>query len=440
MESNNVLAELMLLHTSLALLLGAVYLKRRNRQRRRRWWVHPLNQRRLSQGDFGNLLQEMRENDPHEFFLYMRMKPEQFDTILNLVSPFLIKRSVRSPLPTSMRLAITLRFLATGDSIPSLAWNYRIGKSTACQVINETTRAIWDALHGTYLPLPTEEDFRRIAQEFYTQWDMPNCIGAIDGKHIVIQAPSNSGSQFFNYKKTFSTVLMAVCDANYRFTYVDIGAYGSQSDGGIFRQSDFGHRLYDGLLPIPNSHPFPNSTNPMPYYFVGDEAFPLKRNLMRPFSKASLNSLKTKVFNYRLSRARRVIENAFGILVSRWRIFHRNINAKPENVDNITKATVCLHNFLTVSEMNSPAKLYCPSGYADKEMDGQVQDGDWRMNIPGNMGALQRLRGNRQRVGARNATFEAQDVRNKIADYLVSPAGAIDGQIEYILRGSLLAD
>ena len=95
---------------------------------------------------------------------------------------------------------------------------------------------------------PTMQDWQRIEHRFSTQWNYPNCIGAIDGKHVVIQAPHNSGSQFFNYKCTFSLVLMALVDADYKFTFVDIGNYGSQSDEAVFKHSNFGQKLINGEL------------------------------------------------------------------------------------------------------------------------------------------------------------------------------------------------
>ncbi|KYN03443.1 hypothetical protein ALC62_05712, partial [Cyphomyrmex costatus] len=140
--------------------------------------------------------------------------------------------------------------------------------------------------------------------------------GAIDGKHITVQAPPNSGSMHFNYKKTFSLVLMAACDARYRFTLFDVGAYGSDSDGGILSTSTFRKALYEARLP--------GSDQETSCYFVADEAFQMSTNIMRSYPGRFLNDQK-RIFNYRLSRARRTIENTFGILSARWRIFLRSI-------------------------------------------------------------------------------------------------------------------
>ena len=159
--------------------------------------------------------------------------------------------------------------------------------------------------------------WEKVSSDFSSIWNFPNCVGAMDGKHIVIQAPFKSGSDFYNYKGSHSIVLLAVCDAHYRFLLVDIGDKGRHSDGGVLANSEFGKALLDRTLPFPTNRALPGTVHPqLPFTIVADEAFPLKPNLMRPYPGRNLPE-EQSVFNYRLSRARRTIENAFGILAAR---------------------------------------------------------------------------------------------------------------------------
>lgn len=87
------------------------------------------------------------------------------------------------------------------------------------------------------------EEWTTFADQFENIWNFPNCIGAIDGKHIVIQAPKNTSREFFNYKSTSSVVLMAVVDADYCFSFADVGCQGRISDGGVIRNTSFFKKL-----------------------------------------------------------------------------------------------------------------------------------------------------------------------------------------------------
>ena len=145
---------------------------------------------------------------------------------------------------------------------------------------------------------------------------MPHCIGALDEKHISIRKPSNSGSLWYNYKGFFSMVLLAVCDARYCFTLVNVGEYGSNNDSGILRNSKMERRFENGEMSIPESEKILGDDLELSYFLVGDEILPLQTWLMRPLSGKVLINKMRKIFNYRLSRARRIIENTFGILVA----------------------------------------------------------------------------------------------------------------------------
>ncbi|KAH7937690.1 hypothetical protein HPB49_014808 [Dermacentor silvarum] len=124
--------------------------------------------------------------------------------------------------------------------------------------------------------MPRNAQWQEIAHGFSRRWNFPNCLGAVDGKHVQIMALPNSDSKYFNYKKTVSVVLMAAVDANYKFIMV------------------------------------------------------------------------------------RIVENAFGILSSRWRILLNRLNLLPHNAEFVVLACCILHNFMCATP-----EMYVPAGYAD---------------------------------------------------------------------------
>lgn len=93
---------------------------------------------------------------------------------------------------------------------------------------------------------------------------------------------------------------MTIADSKYRFVMIDVGAYGKDSDVGILQNSKIYHHIEKGSLKLPNMKVLPNSSSLAPFVFIGDEAFPLRENIMRPFPKRQLNDEDKSNYNYRL--------------------------------------------------------------------------------------------------------------------------------------------
>nr|XP_047146831.1 uncharacterized protein LOC124819355 [Hydra vulgaris] len=210
------------------------------------------------------------------------MSPDRLEHLLSLIGSSLTKKYCpsRDSICPSQRLIITIRYLATGESQQTQSFYFRVGRAN---------------------------------------WNFPQCIGAIIGKHVRIETPAKSGSSFYNYKGFYSM----------------------------------------GYFNLPKISEFDPKVPPI---LVGDDIFALKPWLMKPYPGKNL-TVQQRVFNYRLSRARRTIENSFGILAARWRIYRSPIKAKPLKVEHIIKATVCLHNYLRLTD----GAHYIPTGFVDSE-------------------------------------------------------------------------
>ncbi|KAH7956873.1 hypothetical protein HPB52_013088 [Rhipicephalus sanguineus] len=121
-----------------------------------------------------------------------------------------------------------LQYVSSGALMQDSALSFRVGISTAHEAVQETCSALWSKLKPMYMPTPTTATWLQIAEAYCRTWQFPKCIGAVDGKHVQIKFPRNSGSMYFNYRGTYSIVLLAV---------IDVGAYGKQTDGGVLEQS-----------------------------------------------------------------------------------------------------------------------------------------------------------------------------------------------------------
>lgn len=153
-----------------------------------------------------------------------------------------------------------------------------------------------------------------------------------------------------------------------------------------------------------------NSERVLPYVFVADDAFALKRHMLKPYPFQNM-SIDRRIFNYRLSRARRIIENTFGILAHRFRIFFRPIFGDVERVVEITQACVALHNFLIREED--------ANGWYDFQNDEEVPSSPYFQDVDTGM--------------SRNFAKTAKMVREQFNQYF-SNEGAVEWQWERVTR------
>ncbi|KAK2555533.1 Protein ANTAGONIST OF LIKE HETEROCHROMATIN PROTEIN 1 [Acropora cervicornis] len=162
------------------------------------------------------------------------MPHHKFIELLSVIGPLVPKQDtpMRMSTPPGERLALTLRYLATGESFQSLSFQFRIGRTTIGEIVMQVCTAMLNTLKETYLKTPSsEEKWREIAELFLSRWNIPNNIGAIDGKHIVIQKPAFSGSHYHDYKGNESIIALVVSGPDYECLYADIGTNGRNPDG-----------------------------------------------------------------------------------------------------------------------------------------------------------------------------------------------------------------
>ena len=137
-------------------------------------------------------------------YWYLRMTKERFDHLLSLMREKNSKKGTKMPeaISAEERLVITLRYLSQGMSQQTLCFNVRVGRQTVSNIVKEVCIALHDVLGPTYLRAPPHEnEWRHIADDFGTLWNLPHCIGAIDGKHVGIDCP-----KYYNYKGFFSMI------------------------------------------------------------------------------------------------------------------------------------------------------------------------------------------------------------------------------------------
>ncbi|XP_061179014.1 putative nuclease HARBI1 [Saccostrea echinata] len=231
-------------------------------------------------------------------------------------------------------------------------YGFRVPHNTISLLVRKVCESIIVEYADEVIACSTTTDERQqIAEQFRVRWNLDHVLGALDGKHIAIKCPRNGGSLYYNYKGFHSLILMGLVDADYKFIWVDVGANGSASDATVFNNSELKDVSENQNIGFPEASPLPYDNRNIPFFFVGDDTFPLRTWLMKPFSRRNFTN-EERIFNYRLCRARRVVENAFGILPYRWQCLLAPMRQEPEAISSIVLACCCLHNLMRLRFQN----------------------------------------------------------------------------------------
>ena len=135
----------------------------------------------------------------------------------------------------SERLVLAIWFLAIGESYHSLSLQFRVSERAVSYITDGVKKAIVQYIEKDYMKIPsTSEDWLKVSETSQSRCNFPSCLGAISLKYIQIRPLPGTGSVYFNYKKTFSIISLAIARPDYECIYTDIGSYGWMNDSGVW--------------------------------------------------------------------------------------------------------------------------------------------------------------------------------------------------------------
>uniref|UniRef100_A0A224Z230 Protein containing DDE Tnp 4 domain n=1 Tax=Rhipicephalus zambeziensis TaxID=60191 RepID=A0A224Z230_9ACAR len=286
---------------------------------------------------------------PHEYRDLLSVSREQFLHLMSRVRMGIVKDKTvaNRHVSAQTRLQVTLRYLTSGELPELLRDQFKLGSADVGALIQKTCNVIYKELKDDFMRAPkSEEDWKEVARVFKDKCDIPNCIGALGGRHVVIKAPAKCRAAYTNSKNSFSLILFTVVDANGKFIYTDVGAAGAQGGNDVWQMTALQKAICSNKAQLPEAIKVKSSPDVLlPPVFVADDTLPLERHVMKPFVGSNLTTEK-RWFNHRLSKVQQVVNDAFGAMESRFGCLRTVIQEKPERVAAIVNATCVLHNFL----------------------------------------------------------------------------------------------
>lgn len=297
-----------------------------------------------------------------------RMTPAAFDELYDMVVDHI--PDTRPVIPTHrqyskrIKLLVTLYFLAHVPTLRCMSRLFGIPHNSVSEIC---VKPVLAALEHALLVVPETKQIRfpraaaeqrRVVREFKNNWKLP-AVGAVDGSLIPQRKPSREQAQgdsdaFWSYKGSPASLLLAICDANGRFLYVNAGAPGTVGDAGLWSRSDLCQLIEEGLFHgAPHELTADGHTQSVQPFLVGDAAFPLGPHMMkvwdeaRPQDRAHWRAAGKGKFNRCVINCRRGIECTFGRLKGRWAFCRRNTFIRePKLISSAVRVCCALHNFV----------------------------------------------------------------------------------------------
>lgn len=275
-----------------------------------------------------------------------RMSKETFLKIVDIARPFMAPNPnyVRQPVLTEKRVAIVLNWFSSGSSYHQVGEIFGVHKATVIKFVKIFLIGMM-ALRDQFIRFPhTHAEIEKCIGTFSHKTNLPHVLGAIDGTHVPITKPQgDSAVDYYSRKQVHTITCQAVCDGDLTFLCIDAGFPGSIHDCRMLEHSWlFSHVEDEGMLNTPTTKIGDTEISP---YLLGDPAYPLVKWIMKPYEYGTRDQNKKK-FNYELSRARSVIERAFGLLKGRFRILMKKMEHSPKTAAEIFLVCCILHNIL----------------------------------------------------------------------------------------------
>lgn len=291
------------------------------------------------------VLQTFTDDDWLENF---RMSKSTFYFLCEKLRPCIERKNTRMRLAICVehRVAITVWCLATCCEYRTIGHLFGVARSTVCVIVHDTCKAIVHVLLDEYIKFPQGAELCDVVAEFKAKWGMIQCAGAIDGSHVPVTPPALQHTDFYNRKGWYSMVIQAVVDHNYLFRDICVGWPGSVHDARVLVNSAIHSK--GNKREIMSGNEIRLNGTKIPLFLVGDSAYPICTWLMKPFPFSANLTPAQRSYNYHLSSARIVTENAFGRLKARWRRLYKRNDMNIEKVPCIITACCILHNICEV--------------------------------------------------------------------------------------------